>query len=406
MQRFSAALIDESMLGLDRELLMAVHDAGSAPIVVTRGISRRQWESLGASACIAAGFEADELLHVLRAWAEPLDTRDRPGTLEPAAADPDRRSRSVGGGVGPGTEIDPAPVRAPLVAVLGAGGSGTSTVAIALAQAFGSIGSRVTLLDASLDASLALMVGSTGLVPSLQHLVELHRLSSPTGEDLRPFLHPCPDHGFALVPGLRRHRDWTSLGDHAVAATIASLRHCSGLLIADIDPDLEGESETGSFDIADRNSLSRRIAMGADVVVVTGRPDLVGVSRIVRILADLIELGVETSCIRTVVLRPARTALSPAEIRRSLDHLLLELRPSLDPPPTSFLDLPKGLDALMLDALPLPGSFVDSMRSIVEPVLGSGWSTPATSDPVPRPAGPRSPQDAEPIVPGSLGIAS
>jgi hypothetical protein len=94
-----------------------------------------------------------------------------------------------------------------------------------------------------------------------------------------------------------------------------------------------------------------------------------------------------------VMLLSGRSLLGTGEIRRGVDQLIRERHPSLTPPPTAFVELPKGLAGLMLDARPLPGSFAASLRSIAEPALGSGWSTPATSDPLP-------------IIPGSLGIAS
>jgi hypothetical protein len=380
MQRFSAALIDESSVGLDRDLLMASHENGSAPIVVSKGITRRDWESLGASGTITDPFDAEALLHVLRTYAEPTSQNELGHQPEPQPI-----------GIIQAAGAPPTPL-APLVAVVGGGGTGTSTAAIALAQGFSST-FEVTLVDASLDGSLALMLGSTELVPALQQLVEAHRLATPQPEDLRSFLHQCPNHPFTLVPGLRRHRDWTSLSTHAVRSAITSLRQTCQLLVADVDPDLEGEAETGSFDISDRNALSRIIITSADAVLVTGRPDLVGVSRLLRIVTDLIELGVAVDRIRVVVLLSGRSVLGPGEIRRGVDQLIRERRPSLAPPPTAFVELPKGLDGLMLDARPLPGSFAASLRSIVEPVLGSGWSTPATSDPLP-------------IAPGSLGIAS
>ena len=377
IQRFSAAIIDESMIGLDRDLLMLARETGCATIVITKGIARHDWESLGGSGTITDPFGPEDLLHALRCWAEPTDRHDLHRPTEVLTTD---------------TIDAPTAPLAPLVAVVGAGGTGTSTAAAALAQGF-SATLAVTLVDAALDGSLALMLGSTNLTPSLQQLVEAHRLATPAPEDLVSFLHPCPHHHFFLVPGLRRHRDWTSLGTHAVGASVVSLRRTCQLLIADIDPDFEGESETGSFDIGDRNSLSRIITRSADAILVTGRPDLVGVSRLVRIISDLIELGVGAGRIRIVMLGGGRRALGTGETRRAIEQLLRELQPSHNPPPTAFLDFPKGLDSLLLDARPLPELFVNSLRSIVDSVLGSEWPTPATSDPIP-------------IAPGSLGIAS
>jgi hypothetical protein len=243
------------------------------------------------------------------------------------------------------------------------------------------------------------MLDAPEVTPTIRELIERLRLTSPTDDEVRAHLLPCPAHGFALLAGLRRHREWTALGDHCVGASIDALRRACTLLIADIDADLEGESETGSFDIADRNALSRHLASNADVVVVTGRADLVGVSRLVRIVDDVIALGVDIHRIRPVIMRSGRSVLAARDIRHCIERLLAELRPSLRLDPPEMVELPKGVEGIILDGLTLPRTLTDALVSIVAPVLGSGRSTHI--DPLTAAA-----EDPNLITPGSLGIAS
>jgi MinD-like ATPase involved in chromosome partitioning or flagellar assembly len=369
LQQFSAVMFDEHSLGLDRDLLATCTDAACASIVVTSGLPRRDWISLGADRIIDSSFGSDELLSTLRAVATPIEQCDKVSAIA-------------------GSAPNAAPV-APLIAVTGGGGTGRSTVAIALAQALpGS-----ALLDGALDASLALMIGGIDIVPALQELVEAHRTGVPTADEVRTILATCDRHGFDLLPGLRRHRDWTTLRPRAVEASVRSLRQAYPVVIADIDADIEGESDTGSFDIADRNSLARIIAGTADAIVVTGRSDLSGLSRLVSTVATLIDFGIEPGCITPVVLRPTRSILSPAEIRRSVSNLLERVVGDLVIAATTVVELPRDLDTIVLDGAPMPAPFVEQLRRLLPTRLEHASSTPDPIGPVP-------------IVSGELGIAS
>lgn len=369
MRRFSAVMFDEHSLGVDRDLLAACTDASCASIVVTTGVPHRDWISLGADRTIDSSFGSDELLSTLRAVATPIELCD---TVTAIA----------------GPVPDDSPV-APLIAVTGGGGTGRSTVAIGLAQALpGS-----ALIDGALDASLALMIGGVDIVPALQELVEAHRTGVPTSDEVRTTLSTCRRHGFDLLPGLRRHRDWTTLRPRAVEATVRSLRQAYPVVIADIDADVEGESDTGSFDISDRNSLARTIAGTADTVVITGRSDLTGLSRLVSTVATLIDFGVEPACIVPLVLRPTRSILSPTEIRRSIADLLDRVVPDPTISAATVVELPRDLDALLLDGAPLPASFVEQLHRAL-PARPERCVTAPNSTPPIR------------IASGELGIAS
>lgn len=373
LQRFSALVVDEGVAGLDRDLLACAAEANCASIVVTSGIARRDWVSLGAGIMLDASFEREDLTSALRSIAAPVE--------------PDELAESPTSGlIGP---IGTTSLAAPLLAVTGAGGTGTSTVAIGLAQSL----RGAALIDASLDSSLALMLGGVDVVPGLQELVEAHRAGIPSADDVRSVLSSCGRHGFDLLPGLRRHRDWTALRPRAVEATLCSLRQAYEVVVADIDSDLEGESDTGSFDIADRNSLARAVTSTADIVIVTGRPDLTGLSRLVSSVTALLDFGVPPERLLPIIMRPARCPLAAGEIRRSIATLLLEIRPSTSIAPVLVIEFPKDLDALLLDGAPLPTSFVEQLGRVLPAELREPRPRLHSEEPVA-------------VIAGSLGIAS
>jgi hypothetical protein len=386
---WSAVLVDEGSSGLDRDLLDAARGSGCAPIVVTPAPSTsalERWVGLGAAAVVAEPLERDALLAVLRDHATPVDrgAGDVLGALEAAAADDTAL-------------LGAHPTEGRLVTVVGGGGTGTSTVAMAVAQAEATDptnGGRVVLLDASLDASLALLHHNPDVVPGLQELVELHRTGRPDADAVRSVLWPQPDRGYDLLPGLRRHRDWTALRPRALAASVGSLRRDHAVVVADADADLEGEPETGSIDVEERNACARLLTRTADVVVVTGVDGPAGVHRLVRTLADLLTHGVDAERLLPVVNRAPRAPHRRAEIARTVALLLGEVVPGAATATPLMVPARRDLDAVAHDGAPLPkphwqpiGAAVAALLARVDRAAGSG----RVDEPVP-------------VRPGSLGV--
>jgi MinD-like ATPase involved in chromosome partitioning or flagellar assembly len=378
---WSAAIIDDGCIGLDRDLIEEARRAGCAPVVVTNSGSRRRWTELGAVAVLVEPVDRDTILAVLREHASPVE-RNAGDVLSAEAA---VAEVAWTGGVGR------------LVTVVGAGGTGTSTIAMAIAQAAGADpanGGRVALVDAALDASLALLHDNGDVVPGLQELVELHRTRRPDPDQVRGSLWACPERGYDLLPGLRRHRDWTALRPRALAATITSLRRSYATVVADAEADLEGEAETGSLDIEDRNACARVVTTAADVVVVTGVDGVVGVHRLVRTLAALIAHGVDPARLLPVVNRAPRSPRRRAETARTVALLLGELVPGAATVGPLMVPARRDLEAIQLDGSPLPRVFCVPLGEAVAAVVDR--------------AGERGPVDteAEPVAvrPGSLGL--
>lgn len=379
---FSAALLDASLPGVDRDVVDAARAAGCPVLLVDDGRGGRDGRQLGAAAVLDAGFGRAELHDVLRAHAQPI-ARGELASAVPAAAGP-----------GPGWQGH-------LVAVTGVPGAGTSTVAAALAQGLGDDPRHagVTLLaDLSLHAHQAVLHDAGDVVPGLPELVDAHRYGSPSIDEVRALTFDVADRGYQLLLGLRRHRDWTTLRPRAVAAALASLRSSYRVVVADVDADLEGDDDVGSADVEDRNALARSTLPRASVALVVGQPGVTRLHALVRTVEHLLDGGVDPARTVLVLNRSPRSPRARAELTRAVAALLGEV-PGGDrlASPLHLADR-RGLDDLVRDARRLPGALAAPLTAAVVALLGLDGGParlPATAEPGP-----------EPVAAGSLGTWS
>lgn len=372
----SALLVDGGLGVVDLDLVAAATAAGCAVLVVDDGRRRADWRSMGVHAVLPEQLEPGALLEALVDHATPVRRADGP-VPEPAAA------------------ALPRTWRGRLVAVVGAGGSGTSVTSMAVAQGLGADPrhrGRVVLADLALDADQAVLHDVGDVVPGVQELVEAHRSSTPSAEEIRDLCFADPERRYALLLGLRRHRDWTTLRPRAVGAAVDGLRRAFTAVVCDCDPDLEGEEACGSVDIEDRNVLARTAVTEADVVVVTGRPSPQGLHRLVRLLGEVRRLGVAPARILPTVVAAPRAARSRAELSAAIHSL--ERPDGADPVnPVLFLPERRRLDQLLVDGRPLPTPLATAAAEAVHAVIQQAARSAARSTPV----------EPVPIRPGTLG---
>lgn len=379
-RRFSALVGDATHPDLDADLIAVAAANGCATFVVDGG-PRRDWRALGAATTLPSELERSVLATALRELAIPVD--DLQGIpVWPA------------GGVA-GSE--PASGSGRLVSVTGPGGTGTSTVARALAQGLAGGGDDVVLADLALHADQAMAHDVGDVVPGLQELVDAHRVGSIGRDAVRALTWEADHLPYRLLLGLRRHRDWTVLRERTTRAALVSLRRAFDVVVADIDGDLEGEPETGSVDIEDRNRLARSAATAADLVLVVVRADLRGLHRLARLVDDLRRLGVPDEAIVPVLSgaprRPDRRARLVAAVHEVVgtapDGQAGSVRPPLHVPWRSDVagavhdgaPLPRPLAAplaravrVLLDAAPTDRG-VHEPEAVVPGSLGSWWPT-------------------------------
>jgi hypothetical protein len=370
---FSAVLVDGGLPGVDRDLLDAARHVGCAVIVVGGRRSEHDWLVLGANATLPAEFDRTMLVD---------------------------RLENIASRVGRGDEIallpswSPAGSRAPLIAVCGAPGTGASTVAMALTQGLAAdIGNRalVLLADLRLDADLAALHDARDVVPGVVDLVEAHRGGVLSAAEIRSLTFRVPSRGYHLLLGLRRHRDWTVLRPRAFEAALDGLRRAYATVVADVDRDLEGEAESGSVDIEERNLMARTVTRTADSVVAVGGAGMTGILGLVRLRIALLEHGVDPARLVTVVNRAPRNPRARAEVTKTLATL------SKRSPATGSLASPvfiperRQLERVVRDVVALPASVVSPVKGAVVGVLARSGPAPSAAD------------EPVPVTPGSLG---
>jgi len=412
---FSAVLVDAAVHGLDRDLVELARRAGSATIVVDDVHVTRDWQALGVQSVLPPDFGRADLVLALDAHATALERTAITLDVAPAVAD------------------DPAgdDTARRWIAVTGAG-SGTSVVAMALAQALGDPSSstpapggrlrsrrrsgpipapdappgamadglpgEVVLADLALDADQAVLHGAPDIVPGVSELVEAARSGRVEPARVRDLTFAVDGRGYHLLLGLRRHRDWAALRPRAVAAAFNALAASFPTVVADVEPDVEGEHECGSVDIEERNTLSRRALQRADVVVAVGTADLKGVHALIRLLWRLQTFGIDASRIVPVLNRAPRHPGARAELARALRSLgyadewsrpadaldASDARSGADRGgPTIagpvFLPSLRRLDTLLRDGSRLPEAFTRPLAGAVTGVLGAIAAAPATT---------------------------
>jgi hypothetical protein len=169
-----------------------------------------------------------------------------------------------------------------LVAVCGPGGTGASTVAMSLAQGV----EGGLLADFALRANQTVLHGLTDVRWGLFEFLE-----RPCLPDL-PVLPGLP---YRLLPGLRRSSHWTLVRPAQFDRALDSLQACFDFVVADITAEFDGEAETGSIDIEERNHMARRVVTSADVVVVVGGQGRVGRHGLARVVDDVVRAGMDAS---------------------------------------------------------------------------------------------------------------
>jgi hypothetical protein len=253
----------------------------------------------------------------------------------------------------------------------------------------------VLLADLALDADQAMLHDARDIVPGVQELVEAFRHGTPSPAEIYGLTFG-DGHPYRVLLGLRRHRDWAALRPRAWYAALDGLRRTFTQVVADVDADVEGEGQSGSLDVEERNLLARSVTASADVVLVTLSPTVQGVHRAVRLVVGLVEHGVAVERIQPVVMRAPKSGRSRAEITRAIGDVLQPVLGPFAPGLASpvFIAEQKKLDAAIRDGTALPSSLCAPLASAVEAIGARAGARPAPTGAGDQPVA---------VAPGSLG---
>jgi MinD-like ATPase involved in chromosome partitioning or flagellar assembly len=348
-------LLDGDLSVVDRDLLAELTGADGTPIVVQGARRHVDWSALGAAGVLRADFDRPQLLAV----ASPA----------PSA-----------GGARP---------TAPIVAVTGPGGTGASIAAIAIAQGLAGAHRRVLLADCCLRAEQAMLHNTHGSQPNLVDLVELHAGRTPDERQVRQLALGIVERRYYLLPGLPRARQWSRVRAPSLRAALTSLRGAFGLLVVDVDADVEGEAEGGSIEVEERNLLARTLLGDAAVTVVVGQPTMKGVYALVRTVVDLLELGVPPQRVLPVLNQIGPDQQTRADLGRAVRTLIDGVAGGSAVGPALFVPA-AALEDVLRERDPLPEALTTALGGAVAALLDrvdGGATSPRAPTPAPVAAG-------------------
>ncbi len=277
---------------------------------------------------------------------------------------------AAAGREGPVAAAEPDSART--IAVWGPNGApGRSTVAASLAAAFAHEGHDTVLIDAdtyggSIAQMLALLDEVSGLMAACRAANQ-----GRVDEVAEHLLEVEPR--LRLLSGIQRADMWPQVRPGALELVLRRVQSDADLVVVDCAASIEpGDSTSGTG----RNQVARHMLLSADVVLLVGRADPVGLARLVRALHDVTDLVAE---LPTVVVNQMRPSLgwSEGEVADTLTRLTGVAPARFVPADGPALDL-----AVMRGRLPrhvAPSSpFVqalDDLAATLTPVIPSSVST-------------------------------
>ena len=298
-----------------------------------------------------------------RCRALGIVVRGEPGGLERSVAETGSPARSEASSEG---------AEATTIAVWGSSGApGRSTIAASLAASFAHHGSDTVLVDAdtyggSVGQMLAMLDDVSGLMAACR-AANQGRADEVTDHllDVEPRLR--------LLSGLPRADMWPQVRLGALELVVQRLQADADVLVADCASFLEADDGGRG---AGRNQVTRHMLASADAVLVVGRADPVGLSRLVRALHDLSDVVEVEPAVVVNLMRPS-LGWSEREVARTLTRLTGIEPVTFVPADVTTLDL-----AVMRGQLPrvvAPSSAfvtaVDDLAATLTPVVPSSLSS-------------------------------
>ncbi|MGV8967331.1 MAG: AAA family ATPase [Cellulomonas sp.] len=334
------AVVSVDLPHLDREAVAQLHAGRTRVLALAAPGQAARALALGIDAVVADDVDAAGLVAAVLALAEAAeeDLVDRASS----SATPDHAVLAEEPDVtGAGADGSPAPPGL-IVAVWGpTGAPGRSTIALNLAAELAGAGALVVDAD-TYGGTIASLVGMMDESPGLAAAA---RAAAQGNLDLAGLarLTPVLAPGLRVLTGISRANRWPELPASALEVVWDVARSLAAWTVIDCGFCLE-QDEALSYDTRAprRNAATLSALEAADVVVVVGSGDPVGIQRLVRGITDLAALPVPITAARTVVVNRVRASAAgprpgPA-IHESLGryagvegaHLVPDDRPALD----------------------------------------------------------------------------
>jgi MinD-like ATPase involved in chromosome partitioning or flagellar assembly len=231
-------------------------------------------------------------------------------------------SMAIPPGAAPPVAVPEPERRGSVVAVWGpTGAPGRTTIAVALADELARLGSTGLLVDADVYGGTVAAV--LGLLDESPGLAAACRRASGQRLDGTALAALCWQLGprLRVLTGIPIASRWPELRPNAVGAVLGAARTLAEYTVVDCGFCLETDEELSFDTLAPRrNGTTLAVLDDADLVVVVGSADPIGMQRLVRGLAELrdVEVGAPT----WVVLNRVRSGVVPGDVPAELTAAL------------------------------------------------------------------------------------
>ena len=342
------------------ELLAVAPSAAGAAFVATElsGLDADAVYRLERSGVRVIGLGEDERCHALG-----IVVQGEPGALEQSVAEAGSPARPA---------ASSERVGATTIAVWGSSGApGRSTLAASLAASFAHHGSDTVLVDAdTYGGSIAQMLAMLDDVSGL--MAACRAANQGRVDEVTEHLHDVEPR-LRLLSGIPRADMWPQVRPGALDLVLQRLQAESDVLVADCASSLEPGEGAHS---AGRNQVTRHVLSSADAVLVVGRADPVGLSRLVRALHDLSDVVEVDPAVVVNLMRPS-LGWSRREIASTLTRLTGIEQVTFVPADVSALDLAVMRGRLPRDVAPSSAfvTAVDDLAATLTPVVPSSLSS-------------------------------
>ncbi len=270
------AVVSAELPGLDRPVLRQLAAAGVRTVLVAPAADVPRCRALGAT--VVAEAESGP-----RGWAQLVDELARSGDVdEPPAARP-----------APAVAAADAAPAGRLVVVWGPRGSpGRTTVAVNLAYELAA-GGEVLLIDADTEApSITQVLGVLDETAGIAAAARLAGDGRLDGEALRSLTRRL-EKGPRLLTGLTRADRWRELPAASLDVVWERSRELTAWTVVDVGAGIDDPVGGAAAGMAPRRHQAALSALAAaDVVVVVGAAEPVGMHRLVMALQELTEAAV------------------------------------------------------------------------------------------------------------------
>lgn len=308
-----AALIAASLRRLDADAVDRLIAADVVPVgVVPRGdtASEQRMRALGIEYVVPDDAAPEVVTSVLvEAVTDRTDTSARTTRTfgDPAT------SMAIPPGAGAPVRTEGPARDGSVVAVWGpTGAPGRTTVAITLADEIARLGAASLLVDA--DVYGGTVAAELGLLDESPGLAAACRQASSSRLDPAALADLCWQLSVTLrvLTGVPIASRWPELRPQAVGSVLTEARALADFTIVDCGFCLETDEELSFDTLAPRrNGATLAVLDAADLVIVVGAADPIGMQRLVRALAELRDAEIDTSV--WVVLNKVRHGVVPGD---------------------------------------------------------------------------------------------